>query len=66
MTKVIVPMYSGYLLSRYCPDETTLAAGLGKMEPTTLWFISACIAMLSCILLVLAKGWIGKDFKTKA
>ncbi len=66
LTKVIVPMYSGYLLSRYCPDETTILSGLGKMEPTKLWFISACIAMLSSVLLVLAKGWLGKDFKTKA
>lgn len=66
MTKVIVPLYSGYLLSRYCPDETTIAAGLGSMEPTTMWFISGCIAMISCVLLILAKGWIGKDFKTQA
>ncbi|MEN8163506.1 MAG: MFS transporter [Acidobacteriota bacterium] len=66
MTKVIVPLYSGHLLSRYCPDETTILAGLGKMEPTTMWFISGCIAMISCVLLILAKGWIGKDFKTKA
>lgn len=66
LTKVIVPLYSGYLLSKFCPDETTLMAGLGKMEPTKLWFISACIAMLSCIMLILAKGWLGKDFKTKA
>jgi MFS family permease len=66
MTKVIVPMYSGYLLSSYCPDETTIAAGLGKMEPTTMWFISACIAMISTVLLILAKGWVGKDFKTTA
>lgn len=66
MTKVIVPLYSGHLLSRYCPDKTTLLAGLGKMEPTTMWFISGCIAMISCVLLILAKGWIGKDFKTKA
>ena len=66
LTKVIVPLYSGYLLSAYCPDETTIEAGLGTMHPTKLWLISAFIAMGSCILLVLAKGWLGKDFKTKA
>ncbi len=44
----------------------TLLAGLGKMEPTKLWFITACVAMCSTVLLMLAKGWIGKDFKTKA
>jgi len=26
----------------------------------------ACIAMTSTVMLFLAKGWIGKDFKTKA
>ena len=59
LTKLIVPLYSGTLLAKYVPAD-------GPKSPETLWMISACIAMLSCILLVLAKGWIGKDFKTKA
>jgi dipeptide/tripeptide permease len=59
LTKMIVPLYSGTLLARYVPAE-------GPKSPETLWLISACIAMLSTIILIAAKGWIGKDFKTKA
>jgi hypothetical protein len=59
LTKLIVPLYSGTLLAKYVPAE-------GPKDPETLWLISACIAMLSCIILFAAKGWIGKDFKTKA
>lgn len=59
LTKVIVPLYSGWFLQQYCPDQ-------GAMSTETMWFIYACIAMVSTLLLLLAKGWIGKDFKTKA
>ncbi|MGD8441316.1 MAG: MFS transporter [Holophagae bacterium] len=59
LTKLLVPLYSGTLLARYVPAE-------GTKNPETLWLISACIAMLSTIILFSAKGWIGKDFKTKA
>jgi len=59
LTKLIVPLYSGTLIAKYVPAE-------GFKSPETLWLISACIAMLSTIILFLAKGWIGKDFKTKA
>lgn len=59
LTKLIVPLYSGTLIARYVPAD-------GIKNPETLWLISACIAMGSTLLLVLAKGWLGKDFKTKA
>jgi len=59
LTKLIVPLYSGTLIATYVPQE-------GAKSPETLWLISACIAMASTVLLVLAKGWLGKDFKTKA
>jgi len=59
LTKLIVPLYSGTLLARYVPAE-------GPKSPETLWLVSACIAMLSTIILFAAKGWVGKDFKTKA
>jgi len=59
LTKMIVPLYSGTLIAKYVPAD-------GFKNPEKLWLISACIAMLSTILLVLARGWIGKDFKTKA
>jgi len=59
LTKMIVPLYSGTLIAKYVPAD-------GFKNPEKLWLISACIAMLSTVLLILARGWIGKDFKTKA
>jgi hypothetical protein len=31
-----------------------------------MWLIFGCIAVTSTVMLILAKGWVGKDFKTKA
>ncbi len=60
LTKVLVPMiYSGKLLEKYCPKE-------GLKDTETMWLIFGCIAIISPILLFLAKPWAGKDFKTKA
>jgi POT family proton-dependent oligopeptide transporter len=59
LTKMIVPLYSGRLIAKYIPAE-------GFKDPETLWLFSACIAIMSTVLLLLAKRWIGKDFKTKA
>ena len=58
MTKMIVPLYSGWFLQRYCPEG-------GPQSTQGMWFIYACIAMSSTVMLILAKNWIGKDFKTK-
>jgi len=60
LTKLLVPMlYSGGMIERYCPAE-------GPKDTRTMWLVFACIAMISPILLILGKTWIGKDFKTKA
>jgi MFS family permease len=60
LTKVLVPLiYSGKVLAHYCPSE-------GPKDTQKMWLIFACIAICSTVLLLLAKGWIGKDFKTKA
>lgn len=59
LTKLIVPLYSGWFLQRYCPNQ-------GSLSTETMWLIYACIAMCSTVMLVTAKGWLGKDFKTKA
>jgi MFS family permease len=59
LTKMIVPLYSGTLIAKYVPAD-------GFKNPEKLWLISACIAMFSTVLLILARGWVGKDFKTKA
>ena len=60
LTKLLVPwIYSGRMMDRYCPSE-------GEQDTQFMWLVFSCIAMCSTVLLVLAKGWIGKDFKTKA
>jgi len=60
MTKVLVPLlYSGWMMDRYCPAE-------GAKSTELMWLVFGFIAISSSILLVLAKGWLGKDFKVKA
>jgi len=75
LTKVIVPLYSGWFLLNYCPDEIRVGPFPGFHMTQTLyppvdsgrmWLIYACIAMVSTVLLIIAKPWVGKDFKTKA
>ena len=58
LTKVLVPMiYSGWMIERYCPAE-------GAKHTEIMWFIFGCIAIVSPILLLMAKGWVGKHFQT--
>ncbi|MFW5740279.1 MAG: hypothetical protein ACOC1F_07930, partial [Myxococcota bacterium] len=59
LTKMIVPLYSGYFLATYVPED-------GPTDSGQMWLIYGFIAVASTILLVIAKGWVGKDFKTKA
>ncbi|MCH7924071.1 MAG: MFS transporter [Planctomycetes bacterium] len=60
LTKMLVPLlYSGRMMDRFCPAE-------GVKNTEMMWLIFACIAMVSSIVLVIAKPWVGKDFKTKA
>ena len=58
LTKFITASYSGWFLRQYCPAE-------GAMNTQTMWFIYACIAMVSPIALILAKGWIGRSMHEK-
>ena len=60
LTKVLVPLlYSGKVMAHYCPAE-------GPKDTETMWLVFGGIAICSTILLILAKPWVGKDFKTKA
>jgi MFS family permease len=60
LTKMLVPLiYSGKVLAHYCPAE-------GPQNTQMMWLIFGCIAMCTPALLLFAKGWAGKDFKTKA
>ena len=59
LTKMIVPLYSGIMMQKYCPADPPRA-------PESMWLIYACVAMMSTVLLLLARKWVGKDFKTTA
>jgi len=59
LTKMIVPLYEGWFLQRYCPAT-------GPQDTRTMWLIYACIAMASTVLLIGARNWLGRDFKTKS
>ncbi len=61
LTKVITSLYSGWFLTQYIPAD----APASQINSETLWFIYACIAMITPIGLILAKNWMLKGFKTK-
>ena len=61
LTKVVTSLYSGWFLMHYAPDGMLPS----QMNTETMWFIYGCIAMVSCIRLILARGWMMKGFKTK-
>jgi MFS family permease len=58
LTKVIVPLYSGLMLQKFVP-------AVGVRNPEQMWLVFAVVAMISPVLLVLFKGWVG-DLKTKS
>lgn len=59
LTKMLVPVYSGLALGRWCPKEGPQATG-------TMWMVFAIVAVGTPVILFLAQGWLGKDFKTAA
>lgn len=59
LTKVLAPLYTGYLMTQYCPKE-------GTTSPETMWIYFGLIAIISPILLLVFRFWAGKDFKTAA
>jgi POT family proton-dependent oligopeptide transporter len=58
LTKVIVPLYSGLMLQRFVPS-------VGVRNPESMWLVFAIVAMISPVLLVVFKGWVG-DLKTRS
>lgn len=59
LTKFITGLYAGWFLTKYCPAK-------GQLNTEYMWLIFGIIAMVSPVLLIVAKGWLGKDFKEKA
>ena len=59
LTKVLAPLYTGHMIQKFCPAE-------GFRAPEKMWLIFAIVAMMSTVILIAARGWIGRDFKTKS
>ncbi len=59
LTKVVTSLYSGWFLERFCPAE-------GATRTEAMWLIYGVVAMGSTVLLLLARNWLGRDFKTRA
>jgi MFS family permease len=57
LTKMLAPLLlTGWMMDRYCPAE-------GEMNTEMMWFIYACIAMMSTVMLIAAKKWIGASIQ---
>jgi proton-dependent oligopeptide transporter, POT family len=54
LAKGTTGFYSGFMLAKFCPDNTPHAA----LHTGTLWFVYGCIAMMSPIGLWLARKWV--------
>jgi len=54
LAKGTTGLYSGFMLAKFCPDNTPHAA----LHTGTLWFVYGCIAMMSPIGLWLARKWV--------
>lgn len=61
LTKIITSLYSGWFLMNYCPAETPRE----MMNTEYMWLIYGFIAVMSPALLLIARGWMVKGFKTK-
>jgi len=58
LTKLITSLYSGYFLSKFCPQE-------GPQNTQLLWLIYGLIAMISPVALFLAKKWMGDKLEKR-
>lgn len=58
LTKFLVPLlYSGWMIERYCPKNACT-------DPERMWFIFGLIAVISPAILIIGRGWLGKNIKT--
>lgn len=53
MAKFTTGLYSGFMLNHYIPEQ-------GQRDPGTLWLIYGCIACITPLGLLLARGWLSK------
>jgi proton-dependent oligopeptide transporter, POT family len=59
LTKLITSIYSGYMLSVYCPEK-------GTQDTSMLWLIYGGVALVSPLFLFLARNWVGDRLHTGA
>ncbi len=59
LDKVITGFYSGYFLTKYCPQDVPV----GQLQTGKLWFIYGLIAIITPLSLFFAKKWMMKAFK---
>ena len=60
LTKVITGLYAGWFLQHYTPE------GGGAGRAREMWLIYSLIAMSSTALLIAARGWVRRGFRTTA
>lgn len=61
LTKVITSLYSGWFLMKYCPENTPT----GSMNTEWMWLIYGLIAIVSPILLIMARKPMMRGFREK-
>lgn len=61
LTKLLVPLYSGAALVRWCPMP-----GQGGLRTGTMWLVFGLLAAVSPLFLLVSRGWLGRDFRTRA
>jgi dipeptide/tripeptide permease len=61
LTKMLVPLYSGAALARWCPDPAR-----GRLDTGPMWLLFGAVAMLTPVLLLLARGWLGRGLPARA
>jgi MFS family permease len=62
LTKVLVPLlYSGFMMDRYCPADTPRE----NLHTQGMWLIFGFIAIVTPVLLVVFRGWVGSAIEKK-
>lgn len=59
LTKFIVGLYVGHFMQMYMPDPSTAPDVV--QHPEQMWFIFACVAVISPVALFLARHWCNPD-----
>ncbi len=61
LTKVVVSLYSGWFLEKFCPAGVPAS----QLHTETMWLIYGFIAVMTPVGLLLARKWMTRGFKVK-